>query len=323
MRKIRAAVLAGTVLAGLGMIAGCNSRNSRYQYIGGLYQNFKADYNDPNFMFQESALRSLIDNGADGYRIKQYLNDISHDGSPQKAFDMLFIASGLPNVPMPTDVEFEEYARAYFKESRGIDISALSPEGRQRMLFSHDMDARFFDPSNPVGITLLAIRYVGSSLGPSDRERHVARWAAAQHNSGFLDAYKNARGHYPITNEEINQARQNVISQEQLRPIKTPNYTSTVRSSPTATTESRNIVIGETESEARSRYMREQTQQRTQSIGQQRHDSYQRAGEDLNRAVEVARQRGGQIITQGANGVIDAGRGILGEIQKAQEQKKR
>ena len=210
-----------------------NRNVPRPETLSGLYNIFLRHYNMQIIQSEATELSNMIDNGSSGMDIKNNIEDFSRRSGSLAGLNALFIASMPRNASMPTGIEYEEYVKAYYEET-GVNVSGLTLDELDGMLFTHNMDAAFFDPTSKIGIAMLATRYAGKALGPSDYDRHVDRWNRAQHYSGNIQTFINQTGRKPNHEELYNlswQGASGAVREDKVRTIYgTPGYVNERRS---------------------------------------------------------------------------------------------
>lgn len=250
------------------------------QMLNELYQEFRRDYRDNDILSAANDIRNMLERGSGGNEIRNYFANFEERRGSMRAVNALLIASKPSGVPIPADFQYEDYLIAYFKES-GVDASSLTPQELGEIRFGRRLDSSFFDFSNPLGIGFFIVHSIAKDLAPSDFERGMTTYAAAQRGIGFLDSFKNANGHYPRNVQEYEQAREYVLREEQLRPspsLDMSDYTRT--ESPSGTVESRSFELGDAQGDPRS----SNSQPRVDE-NQQRRERAQQMDEDTRRGI--------------------------------------
>lgn len=285
------------------------------QQTSGSYEEFKQDYNDEDVKFAVHNMQYMMANNSKRrFAINNYFADFENRKGPIKAMNMLLIAGRSSDMPMPTASEYEDYKRAYY-EQFGVNVSSWTPQQMADARFGHKLDPLFFDVSNPAGIVFLVMHEAGKAIDPSDFEKHMETWSLAQNKSGYIEAFKNSSGHYPRDVFEFDQARQNVIREDQQSTYGSTSYVKERRSgSITGETRTREFNPLQTPGDPRSIIPRQNANENQREMSRQIDRGTQ---QQLQRDAERTRQ----MINQGANQVGGQVKGTLDNILKPKKDK--
>lgn len=243
--------------------------------------------------------------------ISNYLRQLQESIGTYGAMRAFLQFQAPPGFTVPTGSEYVEYVRAYASEvartnpelaERILNRYADDPDSFFAALYGRSLDPVFLRFSSPKSLAAVSLMMTARGFSKGDWQRHLEFWDRAQNRIGFLAAYKDAAGAYPRNEAELWSAQNNVIREDRLRTIQSPDTSIYRRSeSPYGATESREFNPTQVQGDHRLLSSRPMTGNQQQ----------QERARQMDQATQQGVERGRQMFNQGINKAGEALKNIL------------